>query len=596
MADISEAVLARRQKDLEGFTEYYQERLDKMVGKHAKDLKPAWERMAKNLERKVEKLYKDAGAIDDPAKVKALLAKAGSMERLKAQLDRDLNINGLLKDQAEKSQPFFTGALSNAFEDGYYFNSFGLEQAARVSVSVPLLTKANVLGVIANPWLPDGANYSSRIRANAAYVAEKARETVAQAVANGWSVNEAARTMRAVTGEGYFRNVTLMRTELNRAASLGSSYLFMENADILDGKRWNATLDSRTAPKDAANDGEIFDLDYDTPVNKGVPGKRIPNHPNCRCKYSPVLSALGVSNRERIAREGDGPGSWGRNTYTKARTYREYAKQRGLPDLDERLEKDRLTQYLRPGETIADLNKKVVRWVTTGGTVSVGKPLWEEVKEVKNLEMLTEKYGVKFTADADVVLDGRVYEYLDATIQNINSKLPNGYSFDKLADEVNFRRYGVRSNQTGSSVNRIITLNSNVLDNTEEGFESILDSLQSKYKSYVYNYHPKTLNPLSTLTHETGHLLHDQILVNTKGINPTKSLIKKQNDAIRKEVLGAFNLTAHNKDAYTVTTMLSEYATENSTEFFAEAFVEIMDNPNPRPMAIKFWEVLQKYM
>lgn len=398
MAGISDKVLARRQKDLNGFTEYYQDRLDKMVGQHMQNMAPSWQRMTKQLTDQIDQLYKEAGALQDPKKIQALQNKAKRLEALASQMAQDLTT------ASEKLQPYYTGALTAAFEDSYYLNAWGLEQAAQVGVTIPLLSKASVLGVIANPWLPDGANYSSRIRANASYIAAKAREMVEKAVTNGWSVNEAARAMRDVTGEGYFRNVTIMRTELNRAASLGSSYLFMENADILDGKRWNATLDSKTAAKDAANDGEIFDLDYDITAENvgkhtggfginqlpagfagqpGVPGKRIPNHPNCRCKYSPVLSALGVSRKERIAREGDGPDSWGKNTYTEARTYREYAEKRGLPDLDDRLANDNLKAYLRPGETVADLNKTVTRWNTKGGDVVVNKPAWDSMNKTQ---------------------------------------------------------------------------------------------------------------------------------------------------------------------------------------------------------------------
>jgi SPP1 gp7 family putative phage head morphogenesis protein len=383
MAGISKRVLARRQKDLEGFTEYYQGRLDKLAAEKAKSLAPAWQRMTKQIEKQVADLYFKVGAMDDPTKITALNYKGARLEALAKQLEKDLQLGGIIKSETEKMVPVFTDAISAGFEDGYYFQAWGLEQAAKVGVNVPLLSKANVLGVIVNPWLPDGANYSSRIRANADFIAKKAREKVAEAVKNGWSVNEAARAMRDVTGEGYFRNVALMRTELNRAAALGSSYLGMENADICDAKRWNATLDIRTAPKDRDNDGKQYDLDYDTPGNPGVAGQRIPNHTNCRCKWTLVLSALGVSTKERIARSGDTKDSWGENVYTKARTYDEYAEKRGLPPAKELLERDNFKSYLRPGETMEAFNRKVTRWQTAGGAVTTARPAWDKVNKTE---------------------------------------------------------------------------------------------------------------------------------------------------------------------------------------------------------------------
>jgi hypothetical protein len=151
----------------------------------------------------------------------------------------------------------------------------------------------------------------------------------------------------------------------------------MQNSDILDGKRWNATLDQKTAPKDADNDGEIFDLDYDTPENPAVPGKRIPNHPNCRCRYTPVISALGVQKEKgRIAKD---PKDKSRE-YFKG-NYREYAKFKNLPDLDERLKAENPARYLRPGEKLEDLNKQVVRRTVNNREITIPRPMWERLEK-----------------------------------------------------------------------------------------------------------------------------------------------------------------------------------------------------------------------
>lgn len=348
--NIDDALLARRQKDVNGFAEYYQDQLDKSVGDRAKELLPMWQRLKFKMDLQIKTLYAEAGATSDLDKATSLAFKADRIEMLKKQIENDLrNINA-------QQQGYYTAHLEHEYEKSYYTHAWGLEQAAQVNVNVPFLSTMQVLGVIANPWLEDGANYSDRIRANTAQLAQKMKDTVEEAVGFGYTVNEAARKLQACTDEGYFNSVRLIRTELNRAANQGASDLFMQNADILDGKRWNATLDARTAPKDAANDDEIFDLDYDTPANPGVPGKRIPNHPHCRCKYSPVLSSLGVSTKERIARgAGDSKDNFGERIYTNARTYRDYAKERGLPDLDARLARDNPTSYLRPGETVESL-------------------------------------------------------------------------------------------------------------------------------------------------------------------------------------------------------------------------------------------------
>jgi SPP1 gp7 family putative phage head morphogenesis protein len=258
-------------------------------------------------------------------------------------------IVNILSDDSQEEK--LKRSLAYQYTEAYYFHAFGMEQAARVTINVPILLESYVMGVLANPWLPDGKTYGNRIRSNTQYLAEKMVTALEEAVSKGWSVNRTARYIQETANEGFYNAVRLARTELNRAAAQGASHLYMQNADILDGKRWNAVLDARTAPKDAANDGRTFVLDYDTPENPGVPGARIPNHPNCRCKWTPILSALGISTKERIARgDGDSKTEFGERMYTQARTYKEYAKERGLPDLEDRLRNDDPKNYLRRGE------------------------------------------------------------------------------------------------------------------------------------------------------------------------------------------------------------------------------------------------------
>lgn len=345
-------VFARMQKDLEGYVDRYNEILEKRALQYAKEIKPIWVRTGKRILREVQLLLAeeiDAQGVPigkrpiDPAKLRNMQRAIEHLTQLMVQ------VIGFLggAEQAEKLR----NNIAFAYTESYYFHAWGMEQATRLTVSIPLLSYNHVMGVIANPWLPDGNTYSERLRASTVYLAGKMRQAVEEAVTQGWDWNRTARRIQDIAGEGYYNAVRLARTELNRAASQASNHLFLQNADILNGKRWNATLDSRTAPKDAANHGKQYPIEYDTPEMAGRAGERIPNHPNCRCKYTPVLSALGVSQRERIARgSGDRPDNFGERIYTQAATYSEYAKERGIPDLDERLRNDDPRRYLRNDE------------------------------------------------------------------------------------------------------------------------------------------------------------------------------------------------------------------------------------------------------
>lgn len=368
MAEFDAALLTRLQKDLDGYTKRIQAELEKLANAKMVDMWPYWQSLDIKLQHRVKKLYESIGAIQDPKKLATIKTNIKQLESFLTQIQLDISVHeaGL--------QPYMTATLKHQFEASYYLHGYGLEQGAEIAATLPVLTPTQVLGVLANPWLPNGLNYSDRIRASTAQLAQAMKTHIEKAVIEGLDWNTTARNIQQATGESYFRAVRLARTELNRASALGASYCYMQNEDVLDGKRWNATLDGKTAPKDANNDGEIFDVDYDTPANPGVPGKRIPNHPHCRCSWSPVLSALGVSNKRRVARNADGTRAW-----TNARTYREYAKEKGLPDLDKRLEADNPKKYLRPGETMASLQQQVKRWTYQGKTITVPRADWDKI-------------------------------------------------------------------------------------------------------------------------------------------------------------------------------------------------------------------------
>lgn len=635
---ISKVLIARRQKDLEGFTEYYAAQLEQVIGDRIHDLHPAWERMKKRAEKRLEALYADAKKVYDNSKLVSIEYKAGRERQFISQLTADLR---LLDAQ---QQPYFTQAIAGQLQHGYYYTAFGLEQSAHVAATVPLLTQATVLGVTANPWLADKLTYSDRIRLNTALVADKARSVVAIATEQGLSINTASRMLTEKIDEGYYNATRIMRTELNRAASQGASMSYMQNADILDGKRWNATLDAKTAPKDAANDGNIYDLDYDTPANPGVPGQRIPNHPNCRCSYVPVLSALGVSTKERIARgEGSSKNEFGQRTYTDARTYDEYAKERGLPSTDELLKKDDPRRYLRNGETLESLQKEVVRVkFDNGNSISIPRAPWDEVKATvpnptsitsstpgftpaKNVKEATawgrENLGIDFvdykgfdvqTANAvnETLYDLRqrfpqvtgtkivstsqnmcAMKYADDVERYVQKAIQMGHSEETARQwaKTVVKRRKVPGNTYAWSTNHTwgkyegITFNKKWVSNHENFVKAIASDIK-------LGWHPiGTENPASVLTHEFGHQL-DYVLMD----NGIRDWVYDMFMDMRKQATSLTKGGITPREAYG--SLLSQYANQNDKEFFAEAFSEWIHSPNPRPIAKAVGEKLTEVL
>lgn len=617
---LDERVQARRQRDMNGFTEKHQQLVDKRLAEYEEELKETWSSIGDGYDNKIRQLYEKQA-------VNGKLPKGDQydLERTLLLREQTRTLTGVHTELTDS----MTKRLMGQYAESYYITAFGTEQASKVGLKVPILTESQVMGVVANPWLPDGVNYSARLRGNTAQFAMKMQGIVTTAVAEGLSVHDTARLIQEKTGESYNNAVRLARTELTRAAAQGKNQLFLENADVMDGKRWVATLDKSTAPKDAANDGKLYPLDYDTPENPGKPGERIPNHPNCRCDWAPVLSALGVNKGQRVAKE-----ATGERTYTKARNYEDYAKEKGLPSLKERLDKDRGTGYLRKGETLEDyaaavgMSEKAFLETING---AVFKAQLEEVVEdvvvaaaagafvpAKTVQEAADWAAVNIPevakidyTDYDLGLANEVNEHLRKLyddypeIQGINyvgtAQGRNDGWYNKKVEELfeknkdRLRKQGWKDKEILKAVKDKISkprVPGNVMGqaaNTSWGefagitFNRIFAKDYKKLSratrdSVADKFHPEgTEAPISVLIHEFGHSIDyflKDVGLREKYITPiTKDVLKMSRREIREQ--------------------LSEYAGTNDMEVIAEAFAEYRLNPNPRPIAKRVGEAFE---
>jgi len=106
----------------------------------------------------------------------------------------------------------------------------------------------------------------------------------------------------------------------------------------------------------------------------------------------------------------------------------------------------------------------------------------------------------------------------------------------------------------------------------------ILEKAQQKDTTF----HPPGTNTVKGIVdHEFGHAIWHELALDDyrKGIKPIHKYIIKY-------------IADHSYDE--LANNLSGYAKTNAAEFFAEAFSELQNNPNPRPIAKKIGELLDK--
>jgi SPP1 gp7 family putative phage head morphogenesis protein len=127
------------------------------------------------------------------------------------------------------------------------------------------------------------------------------RGAVQQGMVQAEPIDQIVRRVRGTAAAGFRDGVmqtsrrhaeNLVRTAVNHVSNAARETLFSENADLVKGVQWVATLDTRTCEICMGYDGQVFDMDE---------GPRPPAHPSCRCATAPVVKSwkeLGVDLAE----------------------------------------------------------------------------------------------------------------------------------------------------------------------------------------------------------------------------------------------------------------------------------------------------------
>lgn len=296
--------------------EQYQLDLEKRIQKHGKRLRKLFHdanaRMIDEITRLFVRYYESGEDL------KSMIYNASRLNLIMAR------IGEILTQLGEEENALLRQTWGEEYKRSIYHHLYFIEQDYRVGVKLPQVTMEMILAAVDFPW--EGRHFSKRIRLRTDLLAAAMEDVITQAAIQGWSVTRTAKEIRLRTDESWSNALRLARTELNRAAAQGQTTAYLANSDIIAEKEFCATLDQRTSSQCRRADGKRFPLDYDTPANPGKEGERIPNHPNCRSYWRPVIKSnvLEKLERERSYRIGNERG------YTNARTYEEWAKQKGI--------------------------------------------------------------------------------------------------------------------------------------------------------------------------------------------------------------------------------------------------------------------------
>jgi SPP1 gp7 family putative phage head morphogenesis protein len=212
----------------------------------------------------------------------------------------------------------------------------GIDMVAPSPVQLrALVGKEAIQGEFLREWWKDESKLTFR------RVTREVRLGVTQGESIDRMVQRVRGTRAAMFSDGVLNTTrreaeAFVRTATIHYSNAARDLTYKENAGLIKGVRWVATLSLRTCPACAALDGKVFDVDGG--------GERPPLHPNCRCTTVPIVKSL----RELGFNVGDlpeGQRATMDGLVPESTTFEEWAKSRSVAEQDEIFGKRRAVEW-----------------------------------------------------------------------------------------------------------------------------------------------------------------------------------------------------------------------------------------------------------
>lgn len=446
--------------------------------------------------------------------------------------------------------------MRETFRKTYGETAFAVQQGLGTGWTIGLVNDRKIEKIIQTPWTVDGRNFSDRIWANKTALIAELQKELTQNMMTGGNLNDVIDRIQHTMGVSRSNAARLVLTEnaYMNSVSAGESY----RATGVEKVIFVATLDDRTSDICRTMDGTIIDMkDY-------APGSTVPPlHPYCRSVTAPYYADMEKLG-ERAARD---PVTGKTYTVPRDMTYSEWEKTVSPPVPPP-------TQPPPSPPPVSALQQKLNAAVT-GATMKLA-----DCKTVEEVQTYMNSQGY-FRGGRLADLSGTDLECAKATAEAYDDVMQR-YPFlkgeldpvsAKILSHSTYAQCWTRSGG-GVEINTIWFGDS----------AKILKQYQTDLKA---GFHPVGTTWKDVVIHELGHSL-DGFLSN-KGLAGMKNYweTKDVSALLRPSVMKA---TGHK--VYEAGTQVSNYATKNAREFFAECFAEGMRSASPRAVAAEFMKQL----
>ena len=400
-----------------------------------------------------------------------------------------------------------------------------------------ILPKATLERLMQQPW--SGENFSERIWGNAEALGKVLKQEIIQSFMQGISVKDLSDRIEKRFITDRYNTERLVRTELNYALN-ETTRLSYEEAEI-EEYEYLAEIDGRTSDICRELNGQKFKM-KDAKAGVNYP----PMHPHCRSTTVPVID------------------------------YENFGKKK---DTTKKIEKPKK----KDKENVKNdkIEEKAINKCKT-------------VQDVENL-MKSQKwfYVVKennFDSNEELKLEGcdlEAAKQVYIAFEEVYNKFPQLKG--KLAS---VRAYNFKNNMVFAECQGGFGVGGIGLNTQKYKSYKILEK---EYKEDIKaGFHPKGTDWTAILTHEFGHAIDDYLSFGLKLAGEKSGKVKRMSTVMRTKVLKKVGLKTG--DTRSIEQQVSEYATKNAAEFFAECFAEYMKSENPRQVATEFGKQLEEIL
>ena len=562
-----------------------EKRIAKIYKEAADDLQKTiddyFAKFAKRDEKQKARL--EAGEITEQEYKQWRLAQMGRGERFKALQSR---VAERYTEANETAVRYVNDATPGIYSLNRNYSAYTIEKVAG-NVGFDLWDEQTVKRLIVDnpevmPYYPPEKALKRGI--DLAYGKRQISASVTSSILQGKSIPGIAKDLQTrIPDMNKSSAIRTARTAVTGAQNAGrmDSYVAAEKMGIKVRKEWLATLDGRTRHSHAMLDGKVVDKD-----KKFENGCMFPGDPNgapeetynCRCTLIAAVDGVDTSNAKRRVRNPE----TGKNELVSDMTYQEWAGWKEKAQVQKKYEdvhnlpqkpirpkkKDYETEeeYLKAREKYKEDKEEYEKKISDVVNSNLSRKRKHE--SVESLKNWAKSKGIKVD-DSIGAVDVRAFDDYIGTTDKLFAKYPQvlqwyreqGYSYtlDTIGDAGTLASAG-----HGFSFGRLFSNYENVL---HEYLEAITSGSQVRGDGTI----------AGLFRHEFGHELDTTIRMSMYGdLEKRKSYMSDI-----RSLYGKFGM--------------SEYATVNEEEMFAEAFAEY-ESGSDSEFAKAFGELLGRWL